>query len=160
MGVEVDGMGDVLSDLDELKDDFSGPNEDWVVGTPVEYSQYLEYGTTAHRVEPTDADALQFEINGDIAYSSGHEVSGIDPTPFFRPAVNEVRLQGPMGFIRHNSRKEPEDIESTREFLQTLSLALEGRIKEIITRKGLIDTGNLRASVQAVPITDIRELEQ
>jgi len=80
---------------------------------------------------------------------------GTDPQPFFRPAVNEVQLQGVDGFIRHNTRKDPTQIESSREFLQTLALALERRIKELAP----VDTGNLRASVGAVPIGDVGDLD-
>lgn len=160
MGVEVTGLADTFEALDKLEDDYSGPVEDYVVGTPVEYAPPLEFGSVPHEITPTDAEALRFEIDGEIVFSQSVDHPGNDPIPFFRPAVNEVRLQGVDGFIRHNTRKDIEDIDSTRELLQTLAFALEGRIKEIITQKGLVDTGNLRASVSAVPISDISELRE
>jgi len=155
MGVEVNGLGDMFEDLDELEDDYSGPVEEWVVGTPVEYAPIVEYGSSRHTITPDDADVLRFEIDGDVIYTDEVQHPGTDPQPFFRPAVNEVQLQGTDGFIRHNTRKDPTQIESTREFLRTLSLALERRIKELAP----VDTGNLRASVGAVPISDIGDLE-
>lgn len=159
MGVEVNGLADVFEDLDDLEDDFTGPTEPWVVGTNVEYSIYLEFGTSSHPIEADEAEALRFESGGEVLFRDNVEHPGIDPMPFFRPAVNEVRLEGEVGFIRHHTRKEPEDIDTVREFVSTLALALENRIKEIITRKGLIDTGNLRNSVQAVPVSDVGNLK-
>jgi len=78
----------------------------------------------------------------------------MDAKPFFAPAINEVRLQGVDGFIRHNTKTSVEQLDTVNRVLQVLALALERRIKEIITQKGLIDTGTLRASIVAVPGTD------
>lgn len=156
MGVEIDGLGDLYDELDDLEDAYSGPVEDWVVGSPTEYAPVVEYGSSAHTITPDSAEVLRFEIGGEVIYTDEVNHPGTDPQPFFRPAVNEVRLQGVDGFIRHNSRKEPNDIGSTREFLQTLSFALERRIKELAP----VDTGNLRASVSAVPISDIGDLQE
>lgn len=155
MGLEVNGLDDVFDELDELKDDYSGPVEDWVVGTNANYSVDVEYGTTAHTITPNDKDALAFPGDeGETVIVAKVEHPGTDPQPFFRPAVNEVRLQGVGGFIRHNTRKDIEDIDSTREFLQTLALALERRVTELAP----VDTGNLAASVGSVPISDIGSL--
>lgn len=154
MGVEVDGLTDVFEELDDLEDDFGDEGENWVVGTNAEYSVYLEYGSSPHTIE---GNPLLYFENSEGQLISKYEVQhpGNDPTPFFRPAINEVRLEGPDGFIRHNTRKDPQTIDSTREFVVTLAFAIQRRIQEIITQKGLIDTGNLRASVRAVPISDV-----
>lgn len=154
MGVEVDGLGDLYEGLDDLEDDYSGPVEDWITGTPVEYAPIVEYGSSPHTITPDNAEVLRFEIDGEVIYTDEVQHPGTDPQPFFRPAVNEVQLQGTDGFIRHNTRKDPTQIDSTREFLRTLSLALERRIKELAP----VDTGNLRASVASVPISDIGDL--
>jgi hypothetical protein len=93
----------------------------WVVGTRVEYAVYLEFGTRH-----------------------------MDPKPFLRPAVQEAKTNT-AGFIRKNTKLTLADIDSAEELVQTLALALERRIKEIITEKDLIETGTLRASIAAVP---------
>lgn len=156
MGVEVDGLGDLYEELDDLEDAYSGPVESWVVATPVDYAPDVEYGTAAHPITPDEKDALAFPGDGgDTVVVAKVNHPGTDPQPYFRPAINEVRLQGVDGFIRHNSRKDPTQIDSTREFLATLSLALERRISELAP----VDSGNLSASVEAVPISDIGDLE-
>jgi hypothetical protein len=116
-----------LGGLNSLREEFDDEIKDWsggasaYVGTAVEYAVYLEYGT-----------------------------SKMDPKPFFRPALNEAR--GDLGaFLRDNTQTAVENIDSASELVRTLALALERRVKEIITEKGLIDTGTLRASVVAVP---------
>jgi len=75
----------------------------------------------------------------------------MDPKPFFRPALGELRAKGVAGFVREHTRTTVEALGSAGQVVAALALALERRIKEIITRKGLIDTGTLRASVLAVP---------
>jgi hypothetical protein len=82
----------------------------------------------------------------------------MDAKPFFQPAINEVRAQRVDGFISHNTRTSVADLDDIDEILQALALALERRIKEIITAKGLIDTGTLRASVVAVKGADVSKL--
>ena len=82
----------------------------------------------------------------------------MDARPFFRPALAEVRMQGVGGFIESNTRKSMSDIEDVDELVRTLAFALERRVKEIITKKGLVDTGTLRASVKAVPGSDVSQL--
>jgi len=97
----------------------------YLVGTAVEYAIYLEAGT-----------------------------ADMDPKPFFRPAINEVRLEGVDGFIRHNTRTSVDELDTADDVLRVLALALERRVKEIITKKSLIDTGTLRASIVAAPGVD------
>jgi hypothetical protein len=75
----------------------------------------------------------------------------MDPKPFFRPALAELRQKGIERFVEDNSNLEPDAINDLDNLLGAVALSLERRIKEIITRKGLIDTGTLRASVVAVP---------
>jgi len=74
----------------------------------------------------------------------------MDAKPFFRPAINEVRAQGVEGFIAHNTGTSVDALPDVDAVIKVLALALERRIKELITDKGLIDTGTLRASVLAV----------
>lgn len=156
MGVEVNGMGELFEELDELGDDYGDDGIEWVVGTPVEYAAVVEYGSAPHPIEADQAETLAFPgEDGDTVFRASVDHPGTDPQPYFRPAINEVRLQGPDGFIRHNTRKKFEDIDSTREFVQTLALALERRISELAP----VDSGNLAASIGSAPIDDIGDLD-
>lgn len=121
MGVDIDGLEDVFSELDELQDDFSGGGQ-FIVGTAVEYSIFLEFGT-----------------------------SKMDPKPFFRPVLREVKSGGVPDFVEDNTNTTVESVNSAEELVQTVAFAIERRIKEVITQKTLVDTGTLRASVLAVP---------
>lgn len=94
---------------------------DWVVGTAVEYAAANEFGTATR-----------------------------DARPFFRPALSELRGDV-AGFIDDNSQTDIDEIDSGDELVATVAFALERRIKEIVTRKGIVDTGTLRASILAVP---------
>lgn len=118
--LNLDGLEAAINRLDELEDDVETLTT-YTVGTAVEYSVYLEFGT-----------------------------SKMDAKPYFRPAINEVRAQGVDGFIAHNTRTSVETLPDADAVIRVLALALERRVKEIITEKGLIDTGTLRASIVAV----------
>jgi len=120
LSLELQGLEAAINRLEELERDVETLST-YTVGTGVEYSLYLEFGTS--------------EMNA---------------KPFVRPAINEVRIQGVDGFIRHNTKTTVEAQETVDDIIRILALALERRIKEIITQKGLIDTGTLRASVVAI----------
>ncbi|QLH82463.1 hypothetical protein [Halosimplex pelagicum] len=100
----------------------------WVVGTAVEYAVYLEFGT-----------------------------SKMDPKPFVRPAIHAYR-SNLQAAIAADTNTTLDAIGSAEELVQTIAYGLERRIKRIITAKGLIETGTLRASVQAVPGDDVDQL--
>jgi len=121
---ELESFERVLESLNDIERQLD-PGEPVVVGTAVQYSVFLEFGT-----------------------------SDMDPKPFFRPALAELRVKGIEGFIEESgilrAGKEFNDVEDADEVVDALALALERRIKEIITQKGLIDTGTLRASIVAV----------
>ena len=116
----LDGLADQVEDLEAEADAWSGGST-WHVGTAVEYAVYLEFGTRH-----------------------------MDPKPFFRPVLHEAEARGVDGFIDAHTRTTIDDIDDIDELVQTLALAMERRLKQVITRKGLIDTGTLRASVKAV----------
>jgi len=120
---ELESFNRVLDSLNDIERQLD-PGEPVVVGTAVNYSVFLEFGT-----------------------------SDMDPKPFFRPALAELRVKGVEGFIKDSGilrNKEFSDVEDADEVVDALALTLERRIKEIITEKGLIDTGTLRASIVAV----------
>lgn len=116
-----------LDGVGSLQEEFGDRIDDWsgggtaYVGSAVEYAVFLEYGT-----------------------------SKMDPKPFFRPAIAEATADI-EGFIESHTETSVDGIDSADELVKTIALTLERRVKEIITDKGLIDTGTLRASVVAVP---------
>lgn len=118
--VQVSGLASIRQDIEDIEDDIEDPNN-YYIGTGVEYSIYLEFGT-----------------------------SKMDAKPFFRPAVAEAS-RDPDSFIQRHENVSPEAIDDINTYLTVLALAIENRVKEIITKKGLVDTGTLRASVLAVP---------
>lgn len=125
---QLDGFKRLLEELEEMEEDLRG-DERWIVGTGVEYAIYLEFGT-----------------------------SKMDPKPFFRPVISEVRQKGVERFLNANTEYTASQIEDLDSLVTALALAIERRVKEVITEKGLIDTGTLRASVAALPGTDPRQL--
>jgi hypothetical protein len=118
--LELDGLDGAINALRELENDVETLTT-FTVGTGVSYSVYLEFGT-----------------------------SKMDAKPFFRPAISEVRAKGVEGFIADHTGTTVDALGDAGDVLRVLALALERRIKEIITEKSLIDTGTLRASVVAV----------
>lgn len=123
----LDGLADHVGDLEEEQERWTG-GEVWAVGTAVEYSVYVEFGT-----------------------------SKMDPRPFFRPALfaYEANL---AAAIESDTETSLDEIDSVDELVRTVAFGLERRIKRIITRKGLVDTGTMRASVLAVPGPDVGQL--
>jgi hypothetical protein len=118
-------MGFELSGADSNARELRNNAEEWseparyYVGTNVEYAIYLEYGT-----------------------------SKMDPKPFFRPVIAEAR-RDLNAFIRDNTDFKGQNIDSPDKLVKVVAFAIERRVKEVITEKGLIDTGAMRASVRA-----------
>lgn len=117
---EINGIGSLREEFDDRIDDWSGGGTVYV-GTAVEYAVYVEFGT-----------------------------SKMNARPFFRPVVNDARIDT-AGFLDRNTKTSISEIDSADKLVRTLALAIERRVKEIITEKGLIDTGTMRASIVAVP---------
>jgi hypothetical protein len=126
--LDLDGIESAIEELERVQDTVE-TRAKFTVGTAVFYSRFVEAGT-----------------------------SKMDARPFFQPALAEVRAEGVDGFIRSNTRTSVDDLDDFTQVLQVLALALERRIKEIITAKGIIDTGTLRASIVAVRGDDPSEL--
>jgi hypothetical protein len=142
---EIDGLDAAREVLDREQRRFDEtPSK--VVGTGVEYAVYIEFGTAPHTITPNNAEVLRFEVDGEEVYTQRVEHPGTDPRPFLRPTVAEAR-RDPGQFIRENTRTTGDELDSAREVVETLALAVERRMKEIITEKGIIDTGTLRTSV-------------
>jgi hypothetical protein len=118
-GFDIDGINSLQEEFGDRIDDWSEGGTVFV-GSGVEYSVYLEFGT-----------------------------SKMNPKPFFRPVVNDARIDT-EGFLDRNTQTTVSEIDSADKLVRTLALAIERRVKEIITKKGLIDTGTLRASIIVV----------
>lgn len=84
--------------------------------------------------------------------------SKMQARPFFRPVLAEIRAQGIEDFISDNTQTTVRELEDVDVLVRTLALAIERRVKEVITRKGLVDTGTLRSSVKAVKGADVSQL--
>jgi hypothetical protein len=82
----------------------------------------------------------------------------MDARPFFRPVISEVRQKGIEDFLNDHTEYTASQIEDLDSLVAALALAIERRVKEVITEKGLIQTGTMRASVAAIPGTDPRQL--
>lgn len=119
--MDIQGLDAHQRELQDEAEQWSGDGGTWYVGTAVSYGIYLEYGT-----------------------------SRMDAKPFFRPVLVEAE-RDLSAFVRDNTKTSLSQVDSPEELVRTVAFAVERRVKEIITEKGLIDTGTLRASVQAVP---------
>jgi hypothetical protein len=158
--IDIDDFN-VRESLDDLADDWSDAGG-FVVGTNVRYAVHIEFGRGP--IEAQDADALRFENeDGDVIYRT--RVSGHPPYPFFRPAVRELRAN-PEAFILKNTQLDAVDgIRSADEAVEIVARALESQIKRNATANApnrspgtdpehpKVQTGNLRASVQAVRVS-------
>jgi len=128
INIDIEGLNDTLAELEDTREDLTVTRA-VTVGSGVSYAVFLEGGT-----------------------------SKMDAKPFFQPALAELRARGVAGFIREHTRTTVEALPDADSVVGVLGLALERRIKEIITAKGLIDTGTLRASVLAIPGEDPSDL--
>jgi hypothetical protein len=126
--LQVQGLQNLKESLDDLEADLTGERR-FIVGTNVSYAIYLEFGTKK-----------------------------MDPRPFFRPAISELRQSGVDDFLKDNTNLTAERIEDLDSLVRALALALERRVKKIITNKSIIDTGTLRASIAAIPGGDVGDL--
>jgi len=157
--LSLDGNQRAKQAINKVKRDFSDAPEK-VVGTNVEYAIHIEFGTRPHRITPDDAEVLRFEAGGEEVFAMEVQHPGNDPKPFLRPAVNDAR-RNPKGFIRKNTSTALDRLDSAEDVVEALALAVERRTKEIITEKGLIDTGTLRASIRtADTVADLPSVEE
>lgn len=118
--MDIQGLEQHQQQLEDKADEWSQPSGSWYVGTAVSYAVYVEFGT-----------------------------SKMDARPFFRPALVDAK-RDLSAFVRENTKKTLQQIDSPSELVRVIAYALERRVKEIITEKGLIQTGTMRASVKAV----------
>ena len=120
----------VRQSLRELKDDYTSRRE-YKVGSNVEYSVYLEFGTR-----------------------------DMPPYPFVRPAVKEFEA-GPEQFVRKHSGVEVDELESADQVVKTVAFAFETAITQNANANApdrspgtnpehpVVQTGTLVNSIQA-----------
>jgi len=117
------GWGLSVTGLDALLDAFEElrfrvvDDTVFVVAPTVEYAIYVDRGTAK-----------------------------MEGRPFARPAAERVQAD-PIGKARAIAAAQGIDISTTEGLLKALALAVEREMKLIITQKGAVDTGQLRASV-------------
>jgi phage gpG-like protein len=85
-----------------------------------------------------------FIVGPTVEYAVHHETgtSKMEARPFAKPAAERVQqdLEGKARpFLDGGSGEEA--------IVRAVALAVEAEMKRIVTRKGIIDTGNLRASI-------------
>lgn len=113
-GTAISGLSSVRSTFNKLGVKWGG-DAVYLVGTNVEYSIYVEFGTSRQR-----------------------------PQPYLRPAVREWQ-RSPAGFIVRNRGVHPGDINSLDEFVKQSALAIERRAKDIVPVKSGNLRGSIRA---------------
>jgi len=142
--VDVNGLAEVQEELEDLQDDY-GDTTTRYVGSNVEYAPVLEYGSAPHTI--TGNPYLYFENqDGQLIRKRSVDHPGTQPYPHWRPA-KAAASRTPLRYIRENLGVSEDAIQDTPTLVRLLSLALERDVKERITRLGLVDTGNYRASV-------------
>jgi HK97 gp10 family phage protein len=65
------------------------------VGPDVEYAVYVEYGTHPHVIRPVRAEALRFEVEGEIVFARLVRHPGTKPNPFVRRTAEQTHRQIP-----------------------------------------------------------------
>jgi len=65
------------------------------VAPTVEYAVYVEVGTRPHVIRPVRAQALRFEVEGEIVFARLVRHPGTKPNPFVRGTAEQTRRQIP-----------------------------------------------------------------
>lgn len=71
----------------------------WVVGTPVDYAEAVEKGTSPHTITADDGYLRFTGQNGETVFRKSVQHPGTDPNPFLRPALldNQSELASDIG---------------------------------------------------------------
>lgn len=169
-------LGALLRTAEDIDD------ESWWVGTVVQYSAFLEYGTARMRARPYFRPALRraaAKFSSAEVRTVAPEVTGLgrqevvpgreEFTARFKGApgtkkLGAAKVSGAMPARRANklgsfdmspsNKNAPvsQMVVALREASpEAFAAVLEKEVKQMIKSKGLIDTGNLRASFVAAP---------
>lgn len=63
----------------------------WLVVFEADHAASVEYGSGPHLIVADKADALRFEVNGEVIFRKAVNHPGSDPSPFLRPALDANR---------------------------------------------------------------------
>jgi hypothetical protein len=126
--LELDGLDEFTDELNDFADDIDDADGYRVVN-PTDYAYIIEFGRGP--VTPESADALRFEVDGEVVYAM--RSGPVPPQPMIRPAVDEAKRQ--VGAIARSA-------DSLDEVLYRTALAVEARAK----RRSPVETGTLRAA--------------
>ena len=132
--LELDGLDEFTGELERFADDFDDA-DGYSVVNPTDYAAIIEFGRGP--VTPESADALRFEVDGEVVYAM--RSGPVAPQPMIRPAVDEAKRQ--VGTIARSA-------DSLDEVLYRTALAIEARAK----RRSPVDTGTLRAAWRTQPL--------
>ncbi len=61
----------------------------WVVGSPVDYSDDVEYGTAPHVITPNGDDPLTFQVDGEWVSTYHVDHPGTPAQPYLRPSLKQ-----------------------------------------------------------------------
>lgn len=138
MGAEIDGLRDLQADLAAAAEEFDDTAAA-VVGTPVEYAPYVEFGTGPHVIEPDTAEALHWTEGGQDVFATRVMHPGTPAQPFFRPAIRQTRRNLPS-------------VVGDPDSMEALVGRVAANIERLAKRHVPVDTGTLRASISWVMV--------
>jgi hypothetical protein len=101
LDLDTRGFAELREDLEDLEDDYTGGGA-WTVGTAVNYSVFVEFGTRHMQAQP-----------------------------FVRPAVEELQARGVDGFIDDHTQTSVGEIGDIEGVVRAVAFALERRVKEL-----------------------------
>lgn len=157
--IDLSGIDELRSELKNLEQRWEDEPE-WAVGTNENHGRILEFGRGP--IEPTDAEALKFEVDGETVFAQ--RVSGHPPYPWFRPAIREFEAN-PRQFIRDITAYDSiEAIPNVETFVEAVASGLVNRMRDNVNAQDAgadrspgthpehpkRDTGDLTASIQAI----------
>jgi len=76
-----------------IHSDFSTDERSAVVGTNVYYAPYVNFGTAAHIIVPSNKKALKFKVNGKDVFSKRVFHPGTQPNPFFERGMEITKRE-------------------------------------------------------------------
>lgn len=125
------GLAQLTRTLNTIVDAAQHAEGQWWVGTVVVYSSFLEFGTARMPAKPFFQPAV---------LKVGRDLDNVTPKTIGEDPKSGRSLWGLMV---------SDSADGT--LARTVAFALEREVKQQIKAKGLIDTGNLRASIVAAP---------
>lgn len=133
MGAELEGVASLNEALDDIADRWTGTKVVYIVGSDLDYSAAVEFGTQPH---PISGDPLAFTVDGETVFAQTVDHPGTDPQPYLRPALEAVERQ--LAALADSS-------DSLEEFVKKAAFAVEAEAK----KRAPVDDGDLKDSIEA-----------